>query len=132
MQTPAEWNHFFPLLNIYGVNDVRKTEIHTGEPLFSDPSAFEFELAIEKLKRYESPDIDQIPSELIKAGCRTIRSEVHKLICSIWNKEELPEEWKESAIVPIYRKGDKQIVVIKSLSILSATYNILSTSCCRG
>jgi hypothetical protein len=50
---------------------------------------------------------------LIKAGGKTIRSEVHKLICSIWNKEELPEEWKESAIVPIYRKGDKQIVVIK-------------------
>ena len=119
-------------LSAVGVSDVRQTEIRTAKPLVPEHSVFEFELAIEKLKRYESPDIDQIPSELIKAGCRTIRSEVHKLICSIWNKEELPEEWKESAIVPIYRKGDKQIVVIKSLSILSATYNILSTSCCRG
>ena len=43
---------------------------------------------------------------LIKAGCRTISYEIHELI-SIWNKEELPEEWKQLIIVPIYKKGDK-------------------------
>jgi hypothetical protein len=48
-----------------------------------------------------------IPTELIKAGSRTIRHEIHKLIISIWNKEELPEEWKESIIVPLYKKGDR-------------------------
>ena len=64
-------------------------------------------MAIEKLKSHRSPDIDQIPPELIKAGGRTIRHESHKLIISIWNKEELPEEWKESIIVPIYKKGNK-------------------------
>jgi len=36
----------------------------------------------------------------------TIHYEIHKLINSIWNKEELPHQWKESIIVPIY-KGDK-------------------------
>ena len=35
---------------------------------------------------------------MIKAGGRTICYEVHKLVISIWNKEELPEEWKESII----------------------------------
>jgi len=44
---------------------------------------------------------------LIKAGGKTIRSDIHKLLHSIWNKEELPEEWKESIIVPVYKKGDK-------------------------
>jgi uncharacterized protein (DUF608 family) len=37
----------------------------------------------------------------------TLRSEIHKLINCIWNKEELPEQWKESIIVPIYNKVDK-------------------------
>jgi len=32
---------------------------------------------------------------VIKAGGKTIRCEIHKRIISIWNKEELPEEWKE-------------------------------------
>jgi hypothetical protein len=48
-------------------------------------------MAIKKLKRHKSPGIDQIPAELIKAGGRTIRSEIHKLNNSIWNKQELPE-----------------------------------------
>jgi hypothetical protein len=65
------------------------------------PSAFEFEMSIEKLKRYKSSGIDQIRAELIKAGVRTFRCEIHKLIYSVWNKEELPEEWKESVILPI-------------------------------
>jgi hypothetical protein len=40
------------LLNVHGVNDVKQTEIHTAEPLLSEPSTFEFELAVEKLKRH--------------------------------------------------------------------------------
>jgi hypothetical protein len=66
-----------------------------------DPSAFEIELAIEKLKSNKSPDIDQITVELIKAGGRTIRYEISKLIVSIWSKEELPEERKELITVSI-------------------------------
>jgi mannosyltransferase OCH1-like enzyme len=58
-------------------------------------------MAIEKLKRHKSPGINQIPAELIKAEGRTIHSKIHKLTHSIWSKEELPEEWKESIILPI-------------------------------
>ena len=47
-------------------------------------------MAIEKLKRHKSPGIDQIPTELITAGGRTIRCEIHKLINCIYNKEKLP------------------------------------------
>ena len=96
---------------VHEVKEVRQAEIHTVEPLASEPSAFEVELAIEKLKNHKSPGIDQISAELIKAGGRTIRCEIHKLIISIWNKEELPDEWKESIILPIYKKGNKQIVI---------------------
>jgi hypothetical protein len=72
-----------------------------------DPSSFQVELVIGKLKSHKSPDIDQIPGELMKAVCRTIHNGIHKLIIYIWNKEELPEEWKESIIVSIYKRGDK-------------------------
>ena len=47
----ARWrNHFCQLLNVHGANDVRPTEIHTAEPRVPEPSAFEFAIAIEKLK----------------------------------------------------------------------------------
>ena len=61
-------------------------------------------MAIDKLKRHKSPVIDHIPAELIKAGGRTVHCEVHKLICSVWNMEELPYV---RIIVSIYKKGDK-------------------------
>jgi len=32
-------NHFFQMLNIRGVSDVRQAEIHTAEPLVPEPSA---------------------------------------------------------------------------------------------
>jgi hypothetical protein len=50
-----------------------------------EPSAFEVEMAIKKLKRHKSPGIDQIPAELIKTGCRKFLYEVHKVIIPIWN-----------------------------------------------
>jgi len=67
-------------------------------------SASDFEIAIEKLKRLWSPGIDQIPEEFIKAGGRTIHSKIHMFIYSISSKGEVPEEWKESIILPIYKK----------------------------
>jgi len=89
-------NHFSHLLNVYRVNDISQIDVHTAEPLVHDPSAYEFGLTIEKLKSYKTPHINQITAELIKAAGRTIHSDTPKLINSIWNKEELPEEWKES------------------------------------
>jgi CO dehydrogenase/acetyl-CoA synthase beta subunit len=90
-------------------------------------------MAIEKLKRHKSPGIDQIPAELIKAGGRTICSEIHKLINLICHKKELPEEWKESITVPIYRKGDKRVVVIKEeYHICQLCTKFYPTSCCLG
>jgi hypothetical protein len=74
--------------------------------MVTKPSDSEVQMAIENLETHKSPGIDQIPAELIKVGGRTIRSEIHKLINSIWNKEELHEQWKESIIVLIYKMGD--------------------------
>ena len=109
----ARWmNYFSQLLNIHGVNDVRKTEIHTPEPLVLGPGASEVEVATEKLQNHKSPGNDQISAELIKAGGKTVCFEIQKLIIYIWNKEKMPEVWKETIIAPIYNKGDKQTVVI--------------------
>ena len=99
---------FLPDIELHGVSDVRQAEIRTAEPLVSEPSGLEVELAIEMLLSHKSPGIDQIPADLIKAGGSTIRCAIHnKLIIANWNKEELPGQWKESIIVPIHKKGDE-------------------------
>jgi hypothetical protein len=99
------WRYFSQLLDVQGVNDVRQTEIHTAEPPVPEPSTFEVEIATESQK-------DKNHQELIRPRGRTILCEIRKLTDCIWNKEELPEEWKESILAPIYKKVDKDILVI--------------------
>jgi hypothetical protein len=43
-------NYFILLLNVRGVNVVWWTDRHTVEPLMPEPSVFEAEMTIEKLK----------------------------------------------------------------------------------
>jgi hypothetical protein len=54
-------------------------------------------------------------------------STIHKLINSIWNKGELPDQWKESIIVPIHKKGDKtDCNNYHVILLLSTSYKIVS------
>jgi hypothetical protein len=101
--------------------------IHTTESLVPETGFVEAEVDIGKLKSYKSPGTDHIPAKLIKARGETLRSVIHKLICYMSNKEELPQQWKESIIIPIYRKGDNtDCSNYRGISLLSTAYKILS------
>jgi hypothetical protein len=110
-------------LNVHNISDVKQIEIQTAEPLVPSPSHLEVEICIAKLKKYKSTSSNQIPAELIQVEGETLVSVIHKLITSIWNKEE----WKESVIVPIHRTGDKtDCNNYHGISLLSTSYKILS------
>jgi hypothetical protein len=81
--------------------------MQTAQPLVSEPISFEVETGTENPKRYKSPGIDQIQVELIQARSNTLCSEILELIDSIWNKEELPQKWKESNMCQFIKRGDR-------------------------
>jgi hypothetical protein len=124
----SRWkNYFSQLLNAHNVSDVRQIELHAAELLVPGPSRLEVQIAISNLKKYKSPGSDQIPAELIQAVGEMLLSARHKPINSIWNKEELPDQWKESIFVPIHKKGDKSDCNnYRGISLLSTSYKILS------
>jgi hypothetical protein len=100
-------------------------EVHTAEPLVPGPSHLEVEIAITKLIKYRSPGSDQIPEELIQSGGEMLLSAIHKPINSVWYKEDLPDQWKESIIVPIHKNGDKtDCNNYRGISLLSTSYKI--------
>jgi len=43
----------------------------------------------------------------------------HKIINSIWNKEVLPQHWKEPIIIPVYKKGDNLTNNYRGISLIS-------------
>ena len=104
----SRWELFY--INLLFVNHSvshEGSEVYTAEPDIPDPSLIEVELAIGKLKRHKATGVDHIPCELIQTSGGKLYEEILKLIVLIWNKEELPQEWKESIIVPIHKKGDR-------------------------
>jgi hypothetical protein len=70
------------------------------------PSCPEVETAIANFK-IKSPRNGQVPAELIQVGCETLLPVIHKFINSFWNEEDLHDEWQDSIIVPIHKKGFK-------------------------
>ena len=118
---------------MHGVKDAGQVEIPTADPLVPEPSAFEVELAIDRLKNHNSPGFDEIPAELIKAVGGTICLEIHKIITYIWKEEKLSKDWKESIIVPINKKGDKtDCNNYSGISLLPTTYKSLSNILLSG
>jgi hypothetical protein len=86
------------------------------------PSHLEAETAIAKLKTYTSPGSDQ-----------TLLSAINKLTTSIWNKEELLEQWNVSIIALIHKKGDKtDCSNFHGITQLSTSYKFYQISSSQG
>jgi hypothetical protein len=98
----------FLIRNVHNISDVKQIEIHTTKALVSGLTHLEDELSIPKPRKYyKSPGSDQILAELYQAGGETLVFVIHKLITSICNKEEMPDQCKESIIAPVHKTGDK-------------------------
>jgi hypothetical protein len=94
------WKTYFSqLLNVR----IRQIEIHTAEPLVHGPILLRLKLLLQSGKKCKFPGSDQIPAELIEGGTLLRFTNIN----SIWFKEELPDQWKEPIVLPIYKKGYK-------------------------
>jgi hypothetical protein len=65
---------------------------------------------------------------MIKKGSPALWHRLHYLIIKIWRREEIPEEWKDSCICPVYKTGDRtNCQNYRAITLLNTTYKI--TTC---
>ena len=62
--------------------------------------------AIRRMKNGKASGADKVVAEMIKADIETSEIELTKLFNHIWQKEEIPNNWKKGIIVKIPKKGD--------------------------
>jgi hypothetical protein len=115
----SRWRNYFSwLLNVHEVNDVRQVEIQTAEPLVPEPSAFEVEMAIKKLKGHRSTGTDQIRAELNKARGTTLNC--------------LSSERSRPMYLFIERVIQQTVVIIEAYHFYQLHTKFYPTSCCQG
>ena len=52
---------------------------------------------------------------------------MYELVRQIWEEERIPEEWKETIIVPIHKRGDRdRCENYRGIALGNAAYKILS------
>lgn len=127
------WTEYFNELLNSNTNDDpvanrNQTETHVQpQPFITEPSIDEVIDSISKLKNNKTPGSDSIPAELFKYGGNALVMEMHELITQIWNKEELPDDWKIGVICPIHKKGDKlECRNYRGITLLNIAYKIFA------
>jgi hypothetical protein len=91
---------FCQVPNINGVHDVRQTGIHTCESLYFTLELLKLRLLFKSWKYinckiHKLQDTGQILALLIHTGGEMLGYEGSNFGSFIWNKQGLPEEWKE-------------------------------------
>lgn len=110
--TTETWESYFRTL--YTNTKSRETEqLDSDTEGKEDKSTLEqipkekIKLTIGTLKNRKAPGLDNINNELLKYGGDTLVDEIHTLFNKIYEKMELPEQWKQSITIPVFKKGDK-------------------------
>lgn len=101
---------------------LQKRKDNAKVPKSKPPTADEIEGIIKSLKNDKSPGADSITAECFKNDS--------KRMAEIWQREEIPVDWKEALIHPLHKKGSKSNTNnYRGISLLPTAYKILSGGC---
>ena len=85
-----------------GNKEISEVEVEVEEPFIEGVKE-----AIRNLKNNKAAGTDGIHPELIKYGWNKLLNRMYELVRQILEEERIPEEWKETIIVPIHKRGDR-------------------------
>ena len=97
-----------------------------------DRSGFEFELAIEKLKRHKSPGADKIPAELIKTRVQKFVLRPIILLILFGIRRNFLSNGRSRVLYLFIRRSIKEfVVIIETYHFRKIRTNFYPTSCCQ-
>ena len=113
----ARWSEYFQkLFNVPvdiesdALENIQMCSVNTA--MNEKPTMDEMVKAIKGLKDGKAPGGDGIPAEVWKYGRAKLSNRLHRWITKTWEEVHVPQSWKDSSIVTIYKKETEQKVII--------------------
>ena len=85
------------------------TEMDTYDVMQSPITMAELEKAIKKLNKKKSPGPDGITNEMIMHLGGTALQKLLDIFNLSWKNGDVPQIWKDATMIPILKKGKKQV-----------------------
>ena len=86
----------------------------------------EVEAAIRSLKEGKSPGVDNIPGEILKHGGDVSVEALTALCQKIWENKKWPDEWTQSLVIPLPKKGNlRKCQNYRTISLISHPSKIM-------
>jgi len=103
-----------------GNKEIREFEFDIEELTIEDVKE-----AIRNLKNNEAAGTDGLHPDLIKYRGNKLLNRIYELVRQIWKEERIPEEWKETIIVHIHKRGDRdRCENYRGIALGNAAYKI--------
>ena len=98
------WREYFS--NLLNVENAREQlgDVPALEGPVQKISRKEVKKAIESMKQGKAAGSSGLPIDLIKHLGESGVDMMHEILKRVWEEEQMPEEWKKSEIVPIYKQ----------------------------
>lgn len=123
--TEEQWIEHFTQLYGEAEDDIETNSEGNSDGMLI--SVEEVDKRIKQLKNRKAPGPDGIQNELIKYGGRILCMWLHKLFTIILDSGRVPEEWKESLLIPILKKGDRRKPEnYRGISLMNSTLKLLT------
>jgi len=102
-----EWKLYFE--NLYKENEgIEELLIEEDNEIELTSSTIEH--ILKHIKNRKSPEPDEITNEMLKYGGDNLQKEILTLFRNIIIEQKVPNEWKSSITIPIFKKGQKTIL----------------------
>ena len=102
----------------------RLPQVETNTDLDRPPSEEDVKKAIKQLS--SGKGADAIPADVYKHGGDTLLQKLTDLFCRIWDEEVIPQQLKDTSIIRLYKKGNRQLCDYRGISLLAIAGKILA------
>ena len=106
---------------------IKKGNKEIGEVEVEELTIEDVKNAIRNLKNNKVAGTDGIHPELIKYRGVKLLNRMYELVRQIWEEVRISEKWKETIIVPIHKRGERdRCENYRGIALGNAAYRILS------